>query len=463
MSTSFFNNISVSGSAVCDSVTCNSLNTSAFNINTTDWGISGTLDVNTITPYSGSNMTIQVPNLLNLNSNIANINSPNININGNLNILNNLSVLGNASLSNLTLTNSIIAPNLSISGNANISGFINGNVINTNFLSTPRLINNVTSGNAITFTGNAFIASTQTSSSYTIGNSVLAVSNNTRFDNAVTGSIFGNVYPQLSWGSGREWCIATEVTQNSISYIGCSDGIGADSDYFITMRSAVGLKIDPLCGNTNFSDALYVVGDANISSDLIVAANITSGNLRVSGDANIVGNLTLPNPVSLQTYAFKYYVDPTSPTSWTNSTNVPFRLIDSTMQYTGGTPSTNNSFIVPFSGLWYFTTQLNINQAGGGSTLYRAMIHKSTLVTAPTKAYTSYTTADANVFCVFDGNDLPVATRRAISMNTIIKCTSGDYIRVYCSGNGTGAMASGITTPATVATNFLSGYLITKF
>lgn len=214
--------------------------------------------------------------------------SANLDVDRDANILGNLRV-GNVIIGNqLTNTANINCANINTTFGGIVSGNMSiGNIISVGLVSSS---GNVVAGNVIANYANLTTLFIGSSASYTQSTgTALVMSQNTTFDNTVTGTISGNVYPQYSFGSGREHVWSTDVGNANISYYGISDGTAPDSDYFITYKRAVGMKISPIPTSTDFTEALRVVGTSNISGDALFVSNVNiTGNLAVSTAANII-------------------------------------------------------------------------------------------------------------------------------------------------------------------------------
>ena len=130
MSTTNFQNISVSGSVVSSDVTCDTLNTNILQINTTDINLGGSLFVNSISPFSG--------NIINIQSNKdITLNTSNVNITGNSIISGTLFTKNiNAGTSNINAGNIILSGGLDIIGSINLGNIYQSYTINSPINST---------------------------------------------------------------------------------------------------------------------------------------------------------------------------------------------------------------------------------------------------------------------------------------------------------------------------------------
>lgn len=236
---------------------------------------------NLLITYQSANIQNEAycKNILEVDGNI--LGRANLQVNRNANIVGNLTV-GNVLIGNqLTNTANINCANINANG-----GIITGNLQVGNLSTTA----NISIGNVISNfanINNVFIGS---SASYTAtSGTALIISQNTTFDNTVTGTISGNVYPQFSFGGGREHIFSTDVNDSSIAYYGISGGGVPDSDYFITYKRGTGMKISPTNTTENFTEALRVIGTSNITGNSLFGSNVEIiGNLDVDTSANIV-------------------------------------------------------------------------------------------------------------------------------------------------------------------------------
>ncbi len=165
---------------------------------------------------------------------------------------------------------------LDVVGAANVSGNLS---VNTNTLFVDSVndrvgINTAAPTSTLYVTGNAFI-----SSNLFIGDLGLFqqpgvrldVRNNTIIDSDVNGSLTGNVLSQISFGV-RPWVFAHDSTDSATMYFGCQGAGATDPDFEYIFKRGVGLQIQPgISGNaTNFNDALKVLGNGNITGNLII-------------------------------------------------------------------------------------------------------------------------------------------------------------------------------------------------
>lgn len=274
---STFTNITASGTITADTVVCDTLVTNTALSSTTYGG--STVQTNTIIPYTGNTITINGPTA---GLDTLDINSRSVLFDGNVDIL------------GTTTTKNI---------NAGTSNIIGGNLIISNTITGSFLtLSNLNAGNVISNYANISNIFIGKSASYTQSSgTALVMSQNTTFDNTVNGAISGNVYPQFSFGSGREHLFATDVGNANISYYGISDLTAPDSDFMITYKNKVGMKISPTPTNTDFTEALRVVGTANIS-----------GNIALGGNISTVGNVyqtyTLNSPINATIHTA--YIEP---------------------------------------------------------------------------------------------------------------------------------------------------------
>jgi len=96
----------------------------------------------------------------------------------------------------------------------------------------------------------------------------LLVSNSTLADTTVNGTLAGeDVYPMIQMGNRA--CCWANGTDNVNMYMGMAGGGGFDCDYEYTFRRGTGMKISPTFDTNTFTEALKVVGDANITASQV--------------------------------------------------------------------------------------------------------------------------------------------------------------------------------------------------
>ncbi len=261
------------------------------------------------------------------NANISNdlIVSGNATFNGNVNLS------GNFSLSNV-VGNLTVGGNLFTQSNANISGNlgISGNIIGTSNLillngsvgiGTSAPTANLTINGNARITSNVFIGPDVPSNLQ--NGTPLAIRNTSIIDSNIRGSLSGNVYHQLSMAE-RNWVFSQDASTDAILYFGTQDGGNPDPDFEYYFKRAVGLQIQPTPSiiTTDFTEALKVLGTANITGNVVNFANllIPNGNvgigtnnpkykLDVAGGANISGNFFAGNGVIGNPSTYAVFMD----------------------------------------------------------------------------------------------------------------------------------------------------------
>ncbi len=228
---------------------------------------------------------------------------------GNFTVNSNATVYGTSFFNgNVGVQRSNPAYALDVAGGANISGNILGNGNLT--VKEKVLIGSDISTANLYLVGNAYI-----SRDLFIGNLgtnrqtgvLLDVRNSGIHDTSVNGSISGNVFNQISIGE-RPWVFASDTTNSMYLYFGSQGGASPDPDFDFFFKKNIGLQIQPnTTGNTtDFTEALKVIGNANIVGNLTSFANILlpNGNIGIrtlnplypfdlAGSANISGNISL--------------------------------------------------------------------------------------------------------------------------------------------------------------------------
>jgi len=202
------------------------------------------------------------------------------------------SILGNLSVGNTLITNDVlINGNLTTAININEVVSLNAGNINIGVGSSVNSVINIgSSGNTWGTLRGYFNIPSSVNNQILFGSNAttlspgipLAIRNISNIDDNINASLSGNVYPQLSFGS-RNWTWAQDITNDQTLFFGCAGAGGADPDFDYYFKRGVGLKIQPgIIGNTtDFNDALYIQGTANITGQLTTgafrASNITVG------------------------------------------------------------------------------------------------------------------------------------------------------------------------------------------
>ncbi len=225
----------------------------------------------------------------------------------------------------------IVTGNLSVSANALISGNLilpNGNLSIGTTISTANFHVNGTSY----ISGNLYVGDFATSIIQT--GARLHIRNNSIYDTDINGSISGNVLNQISFGN-RSWVFATDALDSQKIYFGCQGGSGADPDFEYYFKRNVGLQIQPnITGNTSdFTEALKVVGDANITGNIRASGVIFGVNKYLNQMTAFSGSIV---SVSIPTFATKIRICTTGLTT-DNSTPIPELRFKSGVSY--GTPN----------------------------------------------------------------------------------------------------------------------------
>ncbi len=78
---------------------------------------------------------------------------------------------------------------------------------------------------------------------------------------------------------GNRACVWASGTDNINMYMGMAGGGGDDCDYEYTYRRGVGMKISPTFDTNVFTEALKVVGTANVTSDLTVGGTLNGNDM----------------------------------------------------------------------------------------------------------------------------------------------------------------------------------------
>lgn len=269
-------------------------------------------------------------------------------IGANANVIGNIGITGNIiGTSNIILLNGNLAIGTSspqstfdVVGNARISG--NLNVVNgllwTDSINNRVGILNTNPLQALDIKGSANISvdtfirnnlavgtSTATANLTVIGNARVSANlyvgpdlplnlqtgtpffsrNTSTIDSNINGSLSGNVYHQLAMG-GRNWVFSQDTGNDSILYFGAQGGGDPDPDFDYYFKRTVGLQIQPAPSviTTDFTEALKVLGTANITGNVVNFANliIPNGNvgirktnpafeMDVNGNINFTGSL----------------------------------------------------------------------------------------------------------------------------------------------------------------------------
>ncbi len=281
--------------------------TSAANIfyNTGNVGIGTSTPIYQLDVAGSSNVSVNsfVRNNLAVGTTTATANltvSGNAVITGNLNVDNGL--LWSDPINNrIGINNTNPQQTLDIAGSANIS--VNAFVRNNLAIGTSTATAN------LTVTGNARI-----SSNVIIGpdlpfnlqnGTALAVRNTSAIDSNINGSLSGNVYHQMAMG-GRNWVFSQDTSSDGYLFFGCQGGGDPDPELEYMFKRGVGLQIQPSPSiiTTDFTEALKVLGTANITGNIVAFANVLIPNnnlgiginnpqfkLDVNGSANISGNI----------------------------------------------------------------------------------------------------------------------------------------------------------------------------
>lgn len=207
----------------------------------------------------------------------------------------NVSTTGNFTAGDVDTDTHNIRGNINLNANAGATGIINigpsasGAINIKSGVGSTGLINIGSTGTQTNLSGQVRMASA-TNNKFILGNqqtnstpgTLLNITNITTPDTTVNGVIGASgVFPQFEFGS-RNFCFAEDAQDNLKMYFGCVGGGGGnDPDFEYTFKRATGLKINPTSAtNTDFTEALNVVGDCTISgtlnSGVLTASSITS-------------------------------------------------------------------------------------------------------------------------------------------------------------------------------------------
>ncbi len=206
---------------------------------------------------------------------------------------------GNSGILGINRTNPMYA--LDVNGSANIS-------VDT-FIRNNLAVGTTTATANLTIVGNARVSANLfvgPDLPFNLQNgTALAVRNTSVIDSNINGSLSGNVYHQLAM-SGRNWVFSQDVGNDGILYFGAQGGGDPDPDFEYYFKRSVGLQIQPNPSiiTTDFTEALKVLGTANITGNVVHFANvlIPNGNIGIGtnnprskldilGNANITGNI----------------------------------------------------------------------------------------------------------------------------------------------------------------------------
>lgn len=194
---------------------------------------------------------------------------------------------------------------LDVKGSANIS--VNAFVRNNLAVGTSTATANLTvTGNA-RITSNVIIGPDLPFNLQT--GTALAVRNTSAIDSNINGSLSGNVYHQMTMG-GRNWVFSQDTSNDLNLLFGCQGSGDPDPDFEYYFKRNVGLQIQPNPSiiTTDFTEALKVLGTANITGNMVAFANVLipnqrlsigttlpQANLHVNGNAIITGNVDIRN------------------------------------------------------------------------------------------------------------------------------------------------------------------------
>jgi hypothetical protein len=220
---------------------------------------------------------------------------------------------GNAGTMGINRTNPLY--DLDVAGAANISGNL---MVDTNTLFVDSVngrvgVGTTTPGSTFYVAGNARV----TANLY-VGPDLpfnlqpgipLFVRNTSVIDSNINGSLSGNVYNQIAFG-GRNWTFAQDTSNDNTLFLGCQGGGDPDPDFEYYFKRSVGLQIQPNPSviTTDFTEALKVLGNANITGNVNIGnsnalfVDTVSGRVGirktnpaytfdVTGNINFTGNL----------------------------------------------------------------------------------------------------------------------------------------------------------------------------